>query len=142
MKFGFLGCKKAGSLCTFSHSDKTSFSSYRSRSRSINSSHSSYNNTWQNKFKCVSSEMCKDFVNQLAHQIYFFMQRCMKKKKAHLLSLHDLCQPVGIIFRRKRGKVHFLLLQGLIIQPQSKYTKQPVNTSRMSMKIFLNCTQG
>lgn len=66
----------------------------------------------------------------------------MHERKAHLLSLHDLCQPVGIILRRKRGKVHFLLLQGLIVQPQSKYTKQPVDISQVSMKILLNHTKG
>lgn len=63
--------------------------------------------------------MCKDLINQLARPIYWNNAN-MHEKEAHLLSLHDLCQPVGIILRRKRGKVHFLLLQGLIVQPQSK----------------------
>lgn len=62
--------------------------------------------------------------------------------ETHLLSLHDLCQPLRIIFRRKRGKVHFLLLQSLIIQPQSKYTKQPVDMSQVSTEIFLTHNKG
>lgn len=66
----------------------------------------------------------------------------MIEMETHLLSLHDLCQPVGVIFRRKRGKVHFLLLQSLIIQPQSKYTKQPADISQVSTEMFLTHNKG
>lgn len=43
------------------------------------------------------------------------------------MPLHDLCQSVWFILWRKRGKIHFLLLQSLVIQPHSKYSKQPVD---------------
>lgn len=70
------------------------------------------------------------------------MNANMNEIETYLLSLHDLCQPVGIIFRRKRGKVHFLLLQSLIVQPQSKYTKQPVDISQVSTEIVLTHNKG
>lgn len=58
----------------------------------------------------------------------------MKEKNTHMMPLHNLRQSVWFIIGGKRGKVHFLLLQSLIIQPQSKYTKQPVGNQSAETK--------
>lgn len=51
--------------------------------------------------------------------------KCDRWGLADLLPLHDLCQSVRLILWWKTGKVHLLLLQSLIIQPQSKHPIQP-----------------
>lgn len=68
----------------------------------------------------------------------------MNMHETHLLSLHDLSQPVGIVLSGERGKVHLLLLQCLIVQPQSKYTKQPGGIGQVSTEVLnpTKCQDG
>lgn len=60
----------------------------------------------------------------------------------HLLPLHDLCQSVWFILWRKRGKVDFLLLQTLIIQPHGKYAKQPIDGSSLEIRGPVNALKS
>lgn len=82
-----------------------------------------------------------DNVYPISPQWEFMYHLIIKKStttKTHLMSLHNLCQSVWFILWRKRWKVNFLFLQRLIIQPQSKHTKQPADNQSSVIRKHAN----